>query len=989
MPTGAPSFRGPMRPGSALVGSRRQLRPVASLLIGTLVLWAGRGNSLPHAYAEDSREMPKHATSALEGMSPEQKVGQLFLVAFYAAPGLEDPLEDAISLIEEQKVGGIVLQRSSQAFVNRAGEALPSEIAEITARLQEHALGESGSGVPLFIAVDHEGDGDPLSHLREGFTALPSQLAIGATWDPSAAETIGRIAGEELAAVGVNLLLGPVMDVLADPRVDTGGDIGIRAFGGHPHWVAQMGLAYIRGVHQGGRGRVATVAKHFPGHGGSDRNPDQRAGTVYKSLNELKRIELPPFAAVASRDPERASDALMTSHIRYSGFQGPNIMDVTPPVSFDQAVMQQILSLEGFEFSAWHQAGGIIVSDALGVNAVKYYFDPSGETFNPREVARRAFLAGNDLLILSQFGIGAEGAVAWSEQLANIRSTQAYFAGQYRRDARFRARVDEALHRILARKAAMYEGWSEAEVRADPAAAAGVGKAESRDAIAQIARRSVVVLRSLRRPGPGDRLVFVTQDPISAADPKRRPLACPYETCGLDLNRWRQLTGLGPTLVESFSLDGFGPGGSGTIDPAALRSLTFCQLEAALSPPAEPTVPPDSAPGEAPTPESLDSEAPGSGPTRSRLGCLPIEERATVLEDLSRADWIIFAFADLGGREQISVLNGFFLRQLDRLDLIHAHLGVLSFGAPYYLDATNFTRLDFFAAAFSKIPASIEAAVAALFDPFWAPSERANLPVTYEDSGYVLDQQLAPDPARPLALETSIEGRDLGPPPQKLGLSVGPVIDRNGNAVPDGTVITIEASPMGALAGAPIAALTSGGIAAAEISLVESGEISLGARAGDASSPVLTVRLEEAPAMPEAGEASATSRTAEATSGRPAGAVTEGAEAMATDRPGPSDLFLALAAILLGSVAASAAPGRGRSSPDLQLRAALLSAAGGLAAYLVWGWLLRSGIIPPGWSASAGGAALLASAGGLFGWGLSRLLRPNPGSSPGPRARAS
>ena len=56
-----------------------------------------------------------------------------------------------------------------------------------------------------------------------------------------------------------------------------------------------MGQAYIQGVHEGSQGMVATVAKHFPGHGGSDRLPDKEVSTVDKSLRELRRIELPPF----------------------------------------------------------------------------------------------------------------------------------------------------------------------------------------------------------------------------------------------------------------------------------------------------------------------------------------------------------------------------------------------------------------------------------------------------------------------------------------------------------------------------------------------------------------------------------------------------------------------------------------------------------------------------------------------------------------------
>jgi len=304
----------------------------------------------------------------LQAMTPEEKVGQLFIVAYFAVG--DDPLADISTMIRDDHIGGVVLQRGNNIFSNARGRDLPREIATLTAALQSRALGEGGVGIPLFIAVDHEGNGDPLTHLREGFTAIPSQMALGATWDPAAAEAVGRIAGKELAAVGVNVILGPVLDVLAEPRVDTGGDIGTRAFGGHPYWVSRLGLAYIEGVHAGGQGRVMTVAKHFPGHGGSDRLPDAEVATVHKSLTELKRIELPPFAAVTDPAAPAVSDALMTSHIRYRGFQG-NLQDATAPISFDPEGMRALLALDGYHFNAWREAGGLIVSDSLGVRAVK------------------------------------------------------------------------------------------------------------------------------------------------------------------------------------------------------------------------------------------------------------------------------------------------------------------------------------------------------------------------------------------------------------------------------------------------------------------------------------------------------------------------------------------------------------------------------------------------------------------------------------------
>ncbi|MFQ5343241.1 MAG: glycoside hydrolase family 3 protein, partial [Anaerolineae bacterium] len=337
----------------------------------------------------------------LSRMTAEEKVGQLFLIAFVGQD--TSPESDIARLITAYNIGGVVLLSSNSNFYNLSTESeqgntadTPTQVATLTNALQELALSEAGPGIPLFVAVDHEGDGYPYTRLRGGFTPLPSAMAIGATWDATNAEHIGEIAGHELAAVGVNMLLGPDIDVLNNPRLSSRGDIGIRAFGGDPYWVGEMGRAYIRGVHRGSQNRVLTVAKHFPGHGGSDRLPDDEVATVDKSFQELQRIELPPFFRVThvdDTDGTATTDALMTSHIRYRGFQG-DIRQFTPPISFDPAGMNQLLALP--EFAEWRETG-LIVSDSLGVPAVRRYFDPQEQTFPAKQIAKEAFLAGNDV----------------------------------------------------------------------------------------------------------------------------------------------------------------------------------------------------------------------------------------------------------------------------------------------------------------------------------------------------------------------------------------------------------------------------------------------------------------------------------------------------------------------------------------------------------------------------------------------------------------
>jgi beta-N-acetylhexosaminidase len=144
-------------------------------------------------------------------------------------------------------------------------------------------------------------------------------MAIGASWNTSLAAQSGEIQGRELAALGINFLLGPSLDVLDTPNPSGLADIGTNVFGGDPYWVGEIGRAYIRGLHTGSKNRLMVIPKHFPGYGGTNRLTSSEIPTVRKSLEQLKQIELAPFFAVTggSDDPQSIADGLLVSHIRY------------------------------------------------------------------------------------------------------------------------------------------------------------------------------------------------------------------------------------------------------------------------------------------------------------------------------------------------------------------------------------------------------------------------------------------------------------------------------------------------------------------------------------------------------------------------------------------------------------------------------------------------------------------------------------------------
>ena len=437
----------------------------------------------------------------MEGMSVADKVGQLFLVTFQ---GYDTSAEsDIATLVRDYRVGGVALLPPNGNFRNvpvltspitptatitpTRRLNTPQQIATLANVLQLLALSPAqaitrtvsltataaitptvkpGSkvkpkaqpapvmaipGVPLLIALDWTGDDSSFLAGTGGFTPLPSAMALGATWTPELAEQVGAVMGQELHAAGVSLLLGPTLDVLDVPRPGSKGDLDTRTFGGDPFWVGKLGQAFIRGVQTGSNGAVVTAAKHFPGQGGSDRRPEDEVATVQKSMEQLRQIELAPFGAVtAGGDPQAAGTtaALMTSHIRYRGFQG-NIRQLTPPISLAPQ-LQDLMGLQ--EFVDWRAGGGVLVSESLGVPALRRYYDPTLTKFPHRQVAQDAFLAGNDLLYLDRFALTDD----WPAQMAAITETILFFQEKYRSDDAFRGRVDASVERILTLKQQAY-----------------------------------------------------------------------------------------------------------------------------------------------------------------------------------------------------------------------------------------------------------------------------------------------------------------------------------------------------------------------------------------------------------------------------------------------------------------------------------------------------------------------------------------------------
>ena len=219
------------------------------------------------------------------------------------------------------------------------------------------------------VALDEEGGDVTRLFARQG-SPSPGNAVLGRLDDLDTTAYAAREIGALLHRTGVNLDFAPSVDINSNPDNPV---IGVRSFGDTADGVARHGAAWIRGLQSTG---VAATAKHFPGHGDTAQDSHLALPVIDRSLPELRRRELVPFAAAI----EAGVRVVMTSHILLPQ------LDADRPATMSPAILGELLRAElGF--------AGVIVSDALDM-AGAHTRGGLGET------AVRSLAAGCDLLCL-------------------------------------------------------------------------------------------------------------------------------------------------------------------------------------------------------------------------------------------------------------------------------------------------------------------------------------------------------------------------------------------------------------------------------------------------------------------------------------------------------------------------------------------------------------------------------------------------------------
>src|SRR3989442_7944461 len=265
-------------------------------------------------------------------------------------------LDDAdLRVFRDTRAAGLILYR-------RNFES-PAQLLDVLGRL------ESALGRRLLVATDHEGG--RIVMLGRGVTIFPDNLAVGTAGEETFAYKQGLLEARELRRLGIDLNLGPCLDVLTDRYSP---NIGIRSYGKDPKLVARYGVARLRGMTKGG---LSACPKHFPGKGHSPLDAHLKLPTITSDWDEMHAVHLVPFFEAIAAGVE----CVMTSHPVY-----PRLDPSGVPATFSRRIVDEYLRGEvGFR--------GVIVSDDLETGAV-------AETCPIGEATVRTAEAGHDLLLV-------------------------------------------------------------------------------------------------------------------------------------------------------------------------------------------------------------------------------------------------------------------------------------------------------------------------------------------------------------------------------------------------------------------------------------------------------------------------------------------------------------------------------------------------------------------------------------------------------------
>lgn len=331
----------------------RYFRRLTALFLALLVFSEISSQYRPANLTKDElKKADEWVNKTYNGLSQEQKLGQLFIVALYTNKG-EDFIEKVRQTVIKENIGGLILMQDDAAReINLVNEF------------------QQKSKVPLMIGMDAEWG--VFQRIAAAYK-FPWAMTLGAIQDKNLIKEMAAKIAEDCKRMGINWDFAPVVDVNTNPENPI---IGNRSFGSEVPNVVSSALAYSNGLQEN---TILAAIKHFPGHGDTDTDSHLDLPVVAHSLKRLETVELAPFKALM----DKGIGGVMVAHLYIPALEKEKGI----PASVSKSLITGLLK-EKYGYK------GLIITDALNMGAV-------AKRYKPGELDALAFEAGNDIMLFS------------------------------------------------------------------------------------------------------------------------------------------------------------------------------------------------------------------------------------------------------------------------------------------------------------------------------------------------------------------------------------------------------------------------------------------------------------------------------------------------------------------------------------------------------------------------------------------------------------
>ena len=180
------------------------------------------------------------------------------------------------------------------------------------------------------------------------FGCYPPGIAQGSTWNPELIESCGKILAREMSSYGIDMILGPNINIQRDPLCGRLGE----SYTEDPFLMSKLGPAYIRGIQSEG---IIACAKHFAAN---NQEKDRMGVEEHVPERALREIYFPGFKACV----DAGGRTLMSAYNKLNGM----------PSAMNKWLLTDVLrkewGFEGFVVSDWGASYDQVLSVAAGTD---------------------------------------------------------------------------------------------------------------------------------------------------------------------------------------------------------------------------------------------------------------------------------------------------------------------------------------------------------------------------------------------------------------------------------------------------------------------------------------------------------------------------------------------------------------------------------------------------------------------------------------------